>query len=92
MCEQRSIRYHLLAEVDDMALLRLLARDSNSVALLPTVVVQDELRDRRLVEYCVVPHLYENFYAITVQRHFESALLKTLMQRPEAEVLGGSAD
>jgi LysR family transcriptional regulator, transcriptional activator of nhaA len=88
MCEQRGIRYHLLAEVDDMALLRLLARDSNSVALLPTVVVQDELRDRRLVEYGVVPHLYENFYAITVQRHFEPALLKTLLQRPEAEVLG----
>jgi LysR family transcriptional regulator, transcriptional activator of nhaA len=91
MCEQRGIRYHLLAEVDDMALLRLLARDSNSVALLPTVVVQDELRDRRLVEYCVVPHLYENFYAITVQRHFEPTLLKTLMQRPEAEVLGTQA-
>ena len=88
MCEQRGIRYQLLAEVDDMALLRLLARDSNSVALLPTVVVQDELRDRRLVEYCVVPQLFENFYAITVQRHFESALLKSLLQRPEAEVLG----
>jgi LysR family transcriptional regulator, transcriptional activator of nhaA len=44
------------------------------------------------VEYCVVPHLYENFYAITVQRHFEPALLKTLMQRPEAEVLGTQAE
>ncbi|MCE2945820.1 MAG: hypothetical protein ACK515_20330 [bacterium] len=31
------------AEVGDMALLRLLARDSDSVALVPTVVVQDEL-------------------------------------------------
>ena len=37
-CEQRGIRYRLRAEVDDMALLRLLARDSDSVALLPTVV------------------------------------------------------
>jgi LysR family transcriptional activator of nhaA len=91
MCEQLGIRYTLRAEVDDMALLRLLARDSHSVALLPTVVVQDELRSRRLVEYAVVPDLHENFYAISVQRHFAPPLLKALLGRPEAEVLGLSA-
>jgi LysR family transcriptional activator of nhaA len=88
MCEQRGLRYRLRAEVDDMALLRLLARDSDSVALLPTVVVQDELRSGRLVEYGVVPDLHENFYAISVQRHFEPPLLKALLKQPEAEVLG----
>ena len=88
MCEQRGIRYRLRAEVDDMAMLRLLARDSDSVALLPTVVVQDELRAGRLVEYAVVPELSETFYAITVQRHFEPPLLKELLKRPEADVLG----
>jgi LysR family transcriptional activator of nhaA len=88
MCEQRGIRYLLRAEVDDMAMLRLLARDSDSVALLPTVVVQDELRAGRLVEYAVVPELSETFYAITVQRHFEPPLLKELLKRPEADVLG----
>ena len=71
-----------------MAMLRLLARDSGHVALLPTVVVQDELRSGKLQEYCVVPQLYENFYAITVQRHFEPPLLKVLLQRDEADVLG----
>ena len=91
MCEQRGLRYRVSAEVDDMALMRLLARDSNSVALLPTVVVQDELRSGRLAEYCVVPDLYESFYAITVQRHFEPPLLKELLQRPEADVLGDVA-
>jgi LysR family transcriptional regulator, transcriptional activator of nhaA len=88
LCEQLGIRYRLLAEVDDMAMLRLLARDSDAVALLPTVVVQDELRSGRLAEYVVVPQLHENFYAITVQRHFERPLLKALLARPEAEVLG----
>ena len=38
LCERLGIRYRLRAKVDDMALLRLLARDSDSVALLPTVV------------------------------------------------------
>ncbi|MEI7464964.1 MAG: LysR family transcriptional regulator [Burkholderiales bacterium] len=88
LCERLGIRYRLRAEVDDMALLRLLARDSASVALLPTVVVQDELRTGRLVEYSVVPDLHESFYAISVQRHFTPPLLKTLLKQSEAEVLG----
>lgn len=91
LCEQLGIRYRVRAEVDDMALLRLLARDAGAVALLPSVVVQDELRSGALVEYAVVPDLQENFYAITVQRHFEPPLLRELLKRPEAEVLRPSA-
>lgn len=91
LCEQLEVRYEVLAEVDDMAMLRLLARDSGGVALVPTVVVQDELRSRKLAQYGEVPNLYENFYAITMQRRFEPPLLKSLLQRPEAEVLAGTA-
>jgi LysR family transcriptional activator of nhaA len=87
MCAELGIRYRARAEVDDMALLRLLARDSDGVALVPSVVVQDELGSGQLAEYCVVPDLFENFYAITVQRRFAPPLLKTLLARPEAEVL-----
>ena len=90
LCEQLGMRYRLRAEVDDMALLRLLARDSASVALVPSVVVQDELRAGTLVEYAVVPDLYENFYAITVPRRFGHPMLKELVQRPESEVLNKS--
>ena len=86
-CEQRGLRCRLRAEVDDMAMMRLLARDSDSVALLPSVVVQDELRAGVLVEYAVVPDLFETFYAITVQRHFTPPLLRSLLDRPEEDVL-----
>ena len=92
MCEQLGIRYRLRAEVDDMALLRLLARDSDSVALLPTVVVQDELRNGSIVEYSVVPNLHENFYAISIQRQFSPPLLKALLGQSEADVLGSLSD
>lgn len=87
LCDQLGLRYRVLAEVDDMAMLRLLARDSNGVALVPRVVVRDELRSKRLAEYCVVPQLYENFYAITVKRQFTSPLLSALLERPEDDVL-----
>lgn len=90
MCDQLGIRYRLRAEVDDMALLRLLARDSDGVALLPTVVVQDELRSGVLVEYGVVPDLHENFYAISIQRHFSPPLIKALLKQSEADVLGST--
>jgi len=89
-CDQLGIRPQVAAEVDDMAMLRLLARDTAGVALLPAVVVRDELQSGLLQEYAVLPHLFESFYAITVQRHFEPPLLKALLQRGEAEVLGDS--
>jgi LysR family transcriptional activator of nhaA len=91
LCEQLDLRFHVRAEVDDMAMLRVLARDTDSVALLPSVVVRDELRDGRLQEYCVVPSLFENFYAITVKRNYQHPLLKTLLSRTEAEVLAMAA-
>ncbi len=87
LCERLGMRYTVRAEVDDMALLRLLARDSNSIALLPSVVVQDELRSGRLVEHAVVPDLYEHFYAITIQRRYAPPLLNMLLTRSEDEIL-----
>lgn len=87
LCEQLGLRPRVLAEVDDMAMMRLLARDGHAVALLPSVVVRDELRGGRLQEYCVVPGLYEDFYAITVERQFPHPLLKPLLARDAAEIL-----
>ncbi len=91
LCDQLDVHFNVRAEVDDMAMLRVLARDADAVALLPSVVVRDELRDGRLHEYCVVPNLYENFYAITVKRSYQHPLLRTLFSRTEAEVLAMAA-
>jgi len=88
LCEQHRVMYRVLAEVDDMAMLRLLARDTDAIALVPTVVVQDELKSGVLVEYCVVPQLFEDFYAITIKRHFQSPILRSLLKRRDEDVLG----
>ena len=79
LCEHLQVKVKIFAEVDDMAMLRLLARDSGGVALLPAVVVQDELHSGVLQQYCVVPKVYENFYAISVERQFQSAVLNKLL-------------
>lgn len=88
MCRELGLRCHVRAEVDDMALLRLLARDSDGVALVPSVVVQDELPSGRLTEHYVVPELFETFYGLTVERRFAPPLLRPLLERPESELLG----
>lgn len=87
LCMTTGVKPRVRAEVDDMAMLRLLARDAGALALVPTVVVQDELRAGVLHELAVVPGLHEQFYAITVKRHFVPPLLKALLSRNEADVL-----
>ncbi|MDE2294976.1 MAG: LysR family transcriptional regulator [Gammaproteobacteria bacterium] len=83
-CEKRKLRIEVAAEVDDMAMLRLLARDSGAITVLPEVVVQDELRDGRLYRYCSIPGVFENFYAITAQRRHPSPILQRLLGHPAA--------
>lgn len=87
-CEQLGVVPHVRAEVDDMALLRLLARDTRAVALLPSVVVRDELRAGILQEHAVVPGIHETFYATTVDRRFLHPLVAPLLARSEADLLG----
>ncbi len=74
------VQPRVLAEVDDMAMLRLLARETGALALVPPVVVQDELAARTLVQRCSIPQLQERFYAVTVARRFPHPLLKQLLQ------------
>ncbi|MFT3930110.1 MAG: LysR substrate-binding domain-containing protein [Spongiibacteraceae bacterium] len=84
LCEDLKIRFQIFAEVDDMALLRLLTRDSGGVALLPAVVVQDELESGVLAQYCTVPKVHENFYAITAKRQFTNPILERLLGEKKA--------
>ena len=85
--ELAGIRPTIVAEVDDMAMLRLLARESEGLTLVPPIVVRDELRARTLVEFCRVPGVTESFYAITRAQRFPNRLLLELLKtkmRPQA--------
>lgn len=77
--QDAGIKPRVLAEVDDMATLRLIVRESHSVTLAPPVVVKDEIAAGSLVELCRVEQIKESFYAITRTRRFENPLLKELL-------------
>ena len=59
------VKIKILAEVDDMAMLRLIVRDSKAFTIVPPVVVIDELKTGELVEYAQIPEIKESFFCIT---------------------------
>lgn len=81
LCASAGVRPRLRAEVDDMAMLRLIARDSGWLAVLPEVVVQDELRTGILVTVGYSTALQERFYAITTPHRHRIEVLEQLLAR-----------
>lgn len=81
LLDRSGIRPIIAAEVDDMAMLRLLAVSTRAVALVPKVVVRDELRNGALVERFRLPSVRESFWAITASRTFPNVLVKDLVAR-----------
>lgn len=75
------VRPVIVAEVDDMAMLRLLARESGALALVPPVVVRDELQNGLLVERARLEDIREAFYAIVQDRRFPNPMLGELLGR-----------
>jgi LysR family transcriptional activator of nhaA len=91
LCERLGVRPRILAEVDDMATMRLLARDTDTLVLVPSVVVRDELTSGLLHEVCVLPEVTESFYATTTSRRFQHPLLPLLLNRDDTELLSVDA-
>jgi LysR family transcriptional activator of nhaA len=82
LCVSAGVTPKLRAEVDDMAMLRLVARDSGWLTVLPEVVVQDELRSGVLVTVGRSSQLQENFYAITTPHRHRIERLEQLLAGP----------
>ena len=88
LMSQHGIRPLIVAEVADMAMLRLLAREADAVTLVPRVVVRDELENGTLVELHCISQIRESFYAITPSRHFPNALLREIVRQANVKKRG----
>ena len=71
----------LAAEVDDMAMIRLLTRADAGLAIIPPIVVRDELLSGTLVEAARLDGIGETFFAVTQQRRFPNPLLAEVLHR-----------
>ncbi len=76
---QLGVKPQIVAEVDDMAMMRLLAREDVGLAVLPSIAVKDELEQGTLIEADHLTGIAETFYAVTLERRFLNAMVRQLV-------------
>ncbi len=81
LVERLGISVNVKAEVNDMTMLRLIARERIGLTVVPPIVVKDELDQGVLRQIREIPEMRETFYAIVQKRKFPNALLKQLLPR-----------
>jgi LysR family transcriptional activator of nhaA len=80
LVDRLGLRPQIAAEVDDMAMMRLLVREGYALAVLPPIAVRDELRAGVLVEAEALPGIAETFLAVTTQRRFPNPIVRDLIE------------
>lgn len=79
LVDRLDIRPQIAAEVDDIAMMRLLVREGFALAVLPPIAVRDELASGMLVEADTLPGITETFFAITTDRRFPNPIIRMLI-------------
>ncbi|WP_308918140.1 LysR family transcriptional regulator [Jannaschia sp. LMIT008] len=79
MADRMRLSPRIAAEADDMATLRLLAREGLGLAVVPPIVVRDELASGTLVEAAALDGIRETFFAVTPKRRFPNAALAEIL-------------
>jgi LysR family transcriptional activator of nhaA len=80
LVDRLGIRPQIAAEVDDMAMMRLLVSEGFALAVLPPIAVRDELASGKLVEAENLQGISETFFAITSDRRFPNPVVRSLVQ------------
>lgn len=80
LASRLGVRPQIVAEVEDMAMMRLLARDDIGLAVLPRIVVKDEIANGLLIEASRLSDMKEVFYAVTMDRRFPNPLIFDLLK------------
>ncbi|MFN3261489.1 MAG: LysR family transcriptional regulator [Pikeienuella sp.] len=80
LAERLGVSPAIAAEADDMAMLRLLAREDAGLAVIPPIVVRDELESGALREAARLDGITESFLAVTRERRFPNPLLAELFR------------
>ncbi|MFL4469081.1 LysR family transcriptional regulator [Tateyamaria armeniaca] len=73
------VQPRILADVDDMAMVRLLANSGAGLALAPPIVLKDEIASKTLVTAPFDLGMTDRFFAITKRRSFAHPMLETLL-------------
>ena len=80
LVDRLGILPNIVAEADDMAMLRLLLRAGTGIGVVPPIVVRDEINTGMLHDIMAIPGLTESFYAMTQSRRFPHPLVDQLLE------------
>jgi len=80
LADRLGVRPRIVAEADDMAMIRALAREDLGLAVVPPVVVSGEVASGSLIVACELPGIIETFFAVTLERRFPHPLLRDLLR------------
>jgi LysR family transcriptional activator of nhaA len=81
LVDRLNLRPQIAAEVDDMAMMRLMVREGHALGVLPPIVVRDELGAGTLAEAEGLPGIAETFLAVTIERRFPNPVVRQLIDR-----------
>ncbi|MEO1678316.1 MAG: LysR family transcriptional regulator [Pseudomonadota bacterium] len=84
LVEKLGVNPRIAAVADDMAMIRLLAREDAGLAVAPAVVLADEIAAGTLATAPFPLDIVERFYAITARRSFPHPLIGELLGRAAA--------
>ena len=77
--ERSQLSYHLKAEIDDIALLRIVALQKEVVVALPEIGAQNEIKNRDLTVIKRIEKIQQRFYAITREKKIRNSLIDDLI-------------
>lgn len=81
LLERSKVTPRVVAESDDMAMMRLLIREGVGVGVVPPIVVRHELKQGTLAVLADLPDIVETFFAITLSRLFPNVLLDEVLNK-----------
>jgi len=73
-----------------MAMMRLLSREDAGLAVIPPIVVRDELAAELLVEAHRLPGIVETFLAVMLERRFPNPIAQELCEGGAASKADGA--
>jgi LysR family transcriptional activator of nhaA len=80
LADRLGVRLQIAAEVDDIAMMRLLVREGHALAVLPPIAVRDELEAGVLIEADELRGIVETFYAVTTKRRYPNPVVNSLLK------------
>ncbi len=83
--ERHKIKPNIVGEMDDIALLQMLALSTNAVVLIPEVGIEEEVRSKRIKIHHTFNDIKKYYYAITRQQKYPNPLSGYLIKSMKQE-------